>query len=168
MSDPDLARFLDLARAFNEAMLVTSRGGELRSRPMAIGNCTNDGRMRFITRDDSGKLSELDTNSKVNAAMQGDGTFLSLSGNARVTKDPGILDDAWNRHQRVWFAEGRDDAHLVAVEIIPTYAEYWDRRSVGILTLALEQLRHAATGETAPEDGHGREHGEVDFRDRPI
>lgn len=37
---------------FDHAMLVTQRNEELRSRPMAIGDCTAAGRIRFITSDD--------------------------------------------------------------------------------------------------------------------
>jgi general stress protein 26 len=168
MKDADLSKFLGLVDRFDTAMLVSLRDGELRSRPMAIGDTTDDGRIRFVTRDDSGKLRELEENSHVNVAMQGDATFLSVSGNARLTKDPKIIDKAWHRNQRVWFTAGRDDSHVMAIEVIPTFAEYWDRREVSVLTLAMEQARKAVAGEKAPEEGHGREHGDVDFRGRPV
>ena len=168
MGNTDLSKFLGLVDRFDTAMLVSLRDGELRSRPMVIGGRTDDGRIRFITRDDSGKLRELEENSHVNVAMQGDETFLSVSGNARLTKDQKIVDRTWQRHQGVWFTAGRDDPHVIAIEVVPTFAEYWDRRDVSFVTLALEQARHAAAGEKAPEEGHGREHGDVDFHERPL
>lgn len=171
MQGNDLDNFIELVGKFSTAMLVTRRHAELRSRPMAIGDVAPDGRMRFITRDDSGKLNELQEDDHVNVAMQGDPIFLSVTGHARLTKDPRLVDKAWESKQGPWFAAGGDDPHVIVIEVVPVHAEYWDRSEVGILRLALERARAAlgSDGQSYDDDDAtlGR-HGDVDFRGRPL
>lgn len=154
MAQDDLARFVKMIKQFNHAMLVTERDGQLRSRPMAIGDVTDDGRVRFITRDTSPKLDELTDNAHVNVAIQGETQFLSLSGEARLSKDRKLVDAAWSANQAPWFSEGKTDPHVIALEVTPAYAEFWDRSDTGFVT----QLLNLA--------GSSGEHGDVDFRDR--
>ena len=151
MSQDDLAQFLKLVKKFSHAMLVTEKDGQLRSRPMAIGDVTSDGRIRFITRDNSPKLDELTENGHVNVAMQGDARFLSLSGEARLSKDRKLVDESWSASQAPWFSDGKDDPHVIALEVIPAYAEFWDRSDTGLVT----RLLHLAA-----VDG---DHGHIDF-----
>jgi len=153
MSQDDLTQFLKLMNSFSHAMLVTERGGQLRSRPMAIGDVTSDGRIRFITRDNSPKLDELTENAHVNVAMQDDARFLSLSGEARLSKDRKLVDEAWTASQAPWFSDGKDDPHVIALEVIPAYAEFWDRSDAGMVTRLLNLA------------GSPGEHGDIDFRD---
>jgi len=165
----DMERFVDLLGRFDHAMLVTRRGSELRSRPMAVGGHTNDGRIRFITRDDSPKLRELEEHAQVNVAMQGNDKYLSISGNARISKDRTLIDKAWKSSQSVWFSEGRDDPHVVVLEVIPTYAEYWDRVDEDVMELVLDAARSALAGRDDNSPEAGREHhGDVNFRDKPL
>ena len=167
MADPDFDTLLELLHEFDTAMLVTSRDQGLRSRPMAIADTTRDGRIRFITRDDSGKLDELLADDNVNVAMQGDSRFLSVSGKARLSREPELIDASWQGGQSPWFAQGRNDPHVIVLEVIPTFAEFWDRSGLATLQLLFERTRHAlAGGSPADEQTVGR-HGRVDFRARP-
>ncbi|MEJ2257967.1 MAG: pyridoxamine 5'-phosphate oxidase family protein [Woeseiaceae bacterium] len=149
----DFQQFMDVLQHFDHVMLVTDRGGRLRSRPMVIGDVTDDGRIRFITSDDSAKLDELTEHAQVNVSAQGEQRFLSISGNARLSKDDDLVEAAWQRHQSVWFAEGRDDPHVIAIEVIPEYGEYWDRSEGNLITRVF---------------GASEAHGEVDFRGKPV
>jgi len=146
----------EVIAGFDHVMLVTERDGELRSRPMAIADFTDDGRIRFITRDDSSKLEELDEDDNVNVAAQGDGSYLSLSGRARLTKDESLIDRCWHKRQERWFSEGKDDPHVILLEVVPTYAEYWERSET--------TLSRLLPGEDAVEE----DHGEVDLRSEPL
>jgi general stress protein 26 len=149
----EFQQFMDVLEHFDHVMLVTNREGRLRSRPMAIGDVTDDGRIRFITADDSAKLAELTEHPQVNVSAQGDNRFLSLSGNARLSKEPDLIEAAWKRTQSVWFSEGRDDPHVIALEVVPEYAEYWDGSEGNLITRVL---------------GEADEHGEVDFSGKPL
>lgn len=164
MSKDRLDNVIRLIGKFDVAMLVTRRDGELRSRPMAIGDHTSDGRIRFITRDDSAKLAELDEDSRVNVTMQGESEFLSISGRARLSKDDRLIDAAWSRSQAPWFQEGKDDPHVIALEVVPTYAEYWDPDGASFLELALDALTEGDAADGDFDDVHGG----VDFRGKPL
>lgn len=157
MSRKTLERLSDIVDGFDNVMLVTARDGELRSRPMVIADHRPDGRIRFITRDDSGKLDELDENPNVNVTAQGDGSFLSISGTARLTKDPKLIDKCWKSRQERWFTEGKDDPHVMLLEVVPTYAEFWERNET-----ALSRLMPGGS-EQADE-----EHGEVDLHRKAL
>jgi general stress protein 26 len=162
-----MKEFLEILQTFDEAMLVTHRNSELRSRPMAIADCTDDGRVRFITRDDSGKLAELDENPKVNVALQGDQRYLSISGTARLTKEPAIIDKAWARKQNPWFREGRDDPHVMVLEVVPGCVEYWDRSGENFVSRILGEAGESFRNDANEDDDVGK-HGRVDFKGTPV
>lgn len=164
-TDRNMNEFLEILKGFDEAMLVTVRGSQLRSRPMSIADCTEDGRVRFITRDDSGKLDELDENSSVNLAMQADSRFLSISGVARLTKDRTLIDKVWERKQKPWFHEGRDDPHVILLEVFPACVEYWDRSAENPFARVLDEIFGRVRDDTDPADEPGV-HGRVDFSDQ--
>jgi general stress protein 26 len=124
---------------------------------MAIGDVTPDGRLRFITRDDSAKLDELTERPQVNVTCQGDMRFLSISGDARLSKDRKLVDQAWQSSQSPWFSEGRDDPHVVALEVIPSRAEFWDRSGPSLFSRVF--------GVNSNESGH---HGDVNFTDEAL
>ncbi len=161
-SDPDDTRlrdeFLAVLRHFDHAMLVTQRGGQLRSRPMEIVDRTAQGHVWFITSIDSGKLAELTEHPHVNVAMQQDTRFLSISGTTRVTRDAAKIDEVWKAEHAVWFEKGRDDPELVLVEVVPLYVEYWDRSGVQAVKFAFHVARSLFTGETLDDDAgvHGK------------
>jgi general stress protein 26 len=150
--------FLEVLHHFDQAMLVTLRGGELRSRPMAIVDRTPHGHVWFITSLASGKLDELSTQPHVNVAMQQESRFLSISGTARLTRERHRIDEVWQTQHAVWFEEGRDDPRIVLIEVVPIYAEYWDRSGLEGLKFAFEMVRSLVTGEQPKDDAalHGK------------
>jgi len=166
VSRKPMEKIPQLLEHFEHAMLVTRRDGDLRSRPMVIGDYTDDGRIRFITRDDSAKLAELDEHPQVNVALQGEARFLSISGRARASKDRDLIDRAWDTQQGTWFSEGKEDPHVTVLEVVPTYAEYWDRSADDLVQVVLDKAKDIA-GDEGSASGSG-EHGEVDVHDRPL
>lgn len=155
MNEEDLKHFTDILKTFDTAMLVTQRGRGLRSRPMEIVDRTEDGRVWFITSIDSAKLEELTENPDVNVTMQDDPKFLSISGAVRATRDRDKVDEVWRESFDAWFPEGRDDPTVVLLEIVPTYAEYWDRSGVGVLK--------SIFGSAEMDEDDDSAHGKVDF-----
>lgn len=156
--------FIDVLESFDHAMLVTQRGSELRSRPMAVADRTDDGRVWFITSVDSAKLQEITDHPAVNVAMQADSRFLSISGTIRATRDRDRINELWNDVQELWFPKGRNDPTLILLEVVPTFAEYWDRSGVEAIRFMFDAAKAMATGRTLDED-EGR-HGKLDFPDR--
>lgn len=153
MSDSGLERLKQELKTFRHAMLVTQRGaGELRSRPMQLAGFDDGGHLWFISSIDSGKVEELTQHSSVNVALQDTNRFISISGVVRVTRDREALSKYWEESQRVWFEQGRNDPELVLLEVIPTYAEYWDRSGLSGFKFLLSEARAIVTHETLTGD----------------
>ena len=152
MADDHMQEFVEILDSFDHAMLVTQRDSELRSRPMAIADRTRDGRVWFITSVDSAKLQEITDYPDVNVAMQAGSTFLSISGTVRATRDPDKINELWNDIQELWFPEGRNDPTLILLEVVPTFAEYWDRSGVEAVKFMFDAAKSMATGRTLGDD----------------
>jgi general stress protein 26 len=165
MQEKQGKEFLEVLKNFDAAMLVTRREHELRSRPMAIAESTADGRIWFVTSVDSAKLDEITENPQVNVAMQANRKFLSVSGTTRATRDPAKIDELWNDSLGVWFEKGRNDPELILLEVVPSYAEYWDRSGLGAVKFMFAAAKSAVTGERLDEDDAGA-HGKVRFGSR--
>ena len=164
MAHDEMQEFLEVLESFDHAMLVTQRDAELRSRPMAIADRTPQGHVWFITSVDSAKLQEITDYPDVNVAMQAGSKFLSISGTVRATRDPDRINALWNDVQDLWFPKGRNDPTLILLEVVPTYAEYWDRSGVEAVKFAFDAAKSMATGRTLTDD-EGK-HAKLDFPDR--
>lgn len=162
MVDPNLKEMLEELGKFSTAMLVTRRGNELRSRPMAISGYDERGSVWFITNVDSSKLEELTESPIVNVALQDGNRFMSISGTVRATRDPKLLQRYWTESQRVWFEKGRDDPELILLEVVPTYAEYWDRAGADAIRFALAEAKAIIQGDTLT--GEEGTHAKVKLR----
>ena len=128
-------------------MLVTLRGKELRSRPMLIVDCTDEGCLWFVTSIDSGKLQEITEHPQVNVSLQQTSRFASISGTVRVTRDRRRIDEVWKPEYGAWFQQGRDDPELVLIEVVPLSAEYRDRSGAEGVKVALATIKSRVTGE---------------------
>ncbi len=157
--DHDIQRFEDLLQAFDHAMLVSvARDGTLHARPMAIAE--SDGAvLRFATSNRSAKTAEVAMDPRVSVVMQGNGTYLAISGTASVSEDPARIRQLWQPAWRPWFPEGPDDPSLVLLEVDPERAEYWDRKGARRLEYLWEAGKALATGHRVSEEslsGHGK------------
>lgn len=146
----DLEKLNDVMEPFDTAMLVTRRGEEMRSRPMAIAEASDDGHVWFLTGSDSGKIDELSANPSVNVVMQSDRRYLSLSGTARAVTERDRIEALWSPVSRAWFADGPDDPDVLALEIVPDFAEFWDLTGVkGMKTVV--QIGAAMLSDDTPD-----------------
>jgi general stress protein 26 len=149
MFDTDRSQLSAMIGGFDYAMLVThSESGDLRARPMAIAGCSDDGRLWFITSADSTKLDELTENSTCNVCCQDGKRFLSISGIAKTRRDSKMIRQLWTPEQRVWFDEGLRDPNVIVLEIMPTSAEYWDRKGIEGIKFLFAEARALLTGGT--------------------
>ncbi|MEO1204243.1 MAG: pyridoxamine 5'-phosphate oxidase family protein [Pseudomonadota bacterium] len=151
-------QFLDCLESFDNAMLVTSRDDMLRARPMAIADKSDEGRLWFFSRADSGKLDEIRADSSAAVCMQGSNRFLSVSGTVTVHRDRQKIDDLWHDIQHVWFPDGKDDPNLRLLEFSPRYAEFWDTAGLNGLKFAFEAVRGVLEGRRpdVPDEAHGK------------
>ena len=119
-----------LIEGIDVAMLTTiGSDGFLVSRPLSTQKSTLDGRrVWFFTEADSPKMAEIGRHPKVNLAYasKDKNTYVSLSGTARVNRDPGLRAELWSDAMKAFFPKGCNDPNLVLLEVEPRTVEYWD------------------------------------------
>ena len=152
VQQPALEELFSAVESFEHAMLVTRSEGKLRSRPMAIADISDAGGFWFMTDAASRKLDELAADPHVNIALQKGARFCSISGTARVVRDPAKAQALWSEGQRAWFPDGPADARLVLIEVVPEYAEYWNRSGVEALRYSFAAAQAIAMGRALGED----------------
>ena len=128
-ADPNMQKLADLIAEANIAMLTTAEAdGTLRSRPLATLEMDSEGKLWFFTAMSSGKVSEIDQHRKVNLSYVNldKQDYVSISGHARLFRDPGKMQELWTPWVEPWFPEGLADPDLGLLEVTVDEAEYWD------------------------------------------
>jgi len=128
-ADPSMQKLADLIDETGIAMLTTEEpDGTLRSRPLATLQMDSAGKLWFFTAMSSGKVGEIDQHRKVNLsyANVGKQDYVSVSGHARLFRDPEKMKELWTRWVEPWFPEGLNDPDLGLLEVTVDDAEYWD------------------------------------------
>lgn len=139
-------------------MTTRSLGGELRARPMAIANISDNGRVYFATDITSMKVDEVGQTPQVNVSFQSRSKFLSLSGVASVIHDSAIISDMWQATWNIWFPDGKDDPRLCLLQVDATRGEYWDMSGLKSIAYLWEAGVALLTGDTPSQVG---DHGKV-------
>jgi len=149
-----LKKINELIKDIRIAMLTTAGvDGTLHSRPMATQRSEFAGELWFLTRDDSGKVSEIHRDANVSLTYaDGKSTFVALSGRARVARDQAKIEELWNPMHMAWFPEGKEDPEIRVMRVAVETAEYWDAPSNAVarnfqILLAAVTAGHAKVGE---------------------
>ncbi len=135
------------------AMVTTvETDGSLRARPMA-GEFLGDDRatLHFLTGLSSHKIAEVARDPRVNLAFARGGDYVSVSGTARISRDPALIGRLWSEAQRPWFPKGVHDPEICAFCVDLDYGEYWDPPSSRV-TLAYGWTKAMVTGNSADGD----------------
>jgi general stress protein 26 len=156
--------YLELLAGFEHTMLATreASGHALRARPMEVVGRTRDGHVWFITSVDSELVRDITENPEVSLCFQTGKRFLSVSGTARATRDPDRLQEFWTEEQNLWFEKGIRDPAVILIDVVPTFAQYWDRSGAQGVKFFLTELISLMSGRTLDE-GVGFRQGTVDF-----
>jgi general stress protein 26 len=159
-SDPQMQKLADLIGEASIAMLTTEEeDGSLRSRPLATLQMDSAGKLWFFTAMSSGKVGEIDQHRKVNLSYANldKQDYVSISGHARLFRDPEKAKELWTPWVEPWFPDGVNDPDLGLLEVTVEDAEYWDAPSSK--TQRLFGLAKAlSTGQTDRLGEHGTIH----------
>lgn len=139
------------------AMMTTlSDDGSLRSRPMTTQEIGEDGEIWFFTSDDSEVALEAQREMVVNLAYAkpDSGLYVSVSGNAELTKDAAKIKELWNPMVAAYFPKGQDDPNLALLRITATDAEVWD--SPNRVAKLFNTLKAVVTGDKDNSGTHER------------
>jgi len=153
----------DLIKDIEIAMLTTATAdGTLHSRPMATQEADPQGNLWFLTRKDSSKISEVQSERHVNVsfAEPKDTRFVSVSGTVELVEDRKKIEELWNPIYKAWFPRGLEDPEIVLMKVHVSEAEYWDTPNGKMVQLA-GFVKAVATGKSyrTSED----EHAKIDF-----
>jgi general stress protein 26 len=139
----ELARLAALVRQMKVGMLTTVEAdGSLRSRPLQTVQVDAEGRRWFFTEAHSPKSARAeaaDHQVNLSYADPRDEDFASISGTARVVRDPEKMRSLWTPELGRWFPRGLEQPDLALLEVRIDKAEYWDEpadENVKIGTLA--------------------------------
>lgn len=136
-----------------EVAMLTTRdaNGELHARPVQPVR-VEEGRIWFFTSVNGGIADDVARDAYVHLAFvdRDAGLYASLSGDARLLRDPVEARASWSTTAGVWYPGGPEDPSLGLLRVDVHRADYWDvkeSRPVQFFRLAAA----AVTG-TRPDD----------------
>lgn len=157
MDAPDGSEKLwEMIKDIKFAMLTSEDGPNLRSRPMVASQKTFDGTLWFFTRASAHKVAEVDSDARVNVSYADPAkqNYVSLSGTAKLVRDPAAISEHWSELLRTWFPNGRDDPDVALLRVDIQAAEFWDAPSSAMVH-AFGYARAMLTG-SSPHPGDNR------------
>ena len=126
-------------------------------RPMSVQKCDDSGALWFLSADDSYKNQEIATDPSVKLYFQGSAhsDFLTLEGNATISRDKQKIKDLWKTVLKTWFTEGVDDPRITVIKVEPTSGYYWDNKH-GNAVAGVKMMIGAAIGKTLDDSIEGK------------
>lgn len=143
-----LKKIGDLIEDIRIAMLVTAApDGSFDSRPMGLQTKNFTGSVWFLTRNESGKVQEIQEDSHVTLifADTSNSKYVSAKGRAHVDQDKAKIHELWSPMYKAWFPKGEEDPEIAVLRVDVSEAEYWEASSSKIVR-SLKYLAAAATG----------------------
>lgn len=149
LSGPEgLKKIGSLIDGIHIATLVTAApDGSFDSRPMGVQTKNFNGSVWFLTRNDSGKVHEIqdDSHATLIFADPANSKYVSAKGRARVHQDRAKIHELWSPMYKAWFPKGEEDPDIAVLRVDVTEAEYWEASS-SKLVRSIKYLAAAATG----------------------
>src|SRR6266404_4746583 len=138
----------ELIKGAHSALLVTiGQDGRIDSRPMGCIQNHFEETVWFLTFAHSHKLKEIGEHDHVliSYSNPSEYEYVSLSGRAKVVKDPQRLKELWSEAFRVWFPSGPDDPELTLISVEVEEAKYWTN-AASVATYAWAYLKARLMG----------------------
>ncbi len=123
------------------------------SRPMALQEVDETGKLWFISSTESHKNNEIENNNRVTLYFQNNGTyqFLAVSGYAQIHTDKPTIEKYWTNFANAWF-DGKDDPTVSIISVDPVDSDYWDTRDGKIISF-IKMSFMAITGAKGDDNG---------------
>ncbi|HTV21455.1 MAG TPA: pyridoxamine 5'-phosphate oxidase family protein [Polyangiaceae bacterium] len=167
-----LGQLYELIDKMEIALMTTRRAdGSLVSRPMATQARADGSDLWFVTNADTAKIEELESDPHVNLAYYSSGSyeFVSVSGTARISRDPQRIRELYSPDWRAWFGDeggakngGPEDPRIVLVLVEAQSATYLKARHGKAVTL-FNVVKGAVTG-TRPQVGTKGDLGQAELQ----
>ena len=131
-------------------MTTIDEEGELQSRPMSTQKTKFDGDVYFFTFEDSDKVRHIRQNPRVNLAYSAPDqqTYVSLKGEAEISKDRQKMEELWETTHLAWFPQGLETPGITLLKVRVQSAEYWDSTTSAI-GYVFSLVKAAVTGKSS-------------------
>ena len=126
-------------------------------RPMSAQQVDDQGNIWFLSADDSHKNEQVQANPNVQLLFQGSehSDFMTVYGQASISRDKDKIKELWQPLVKVWFTEGQDDPRITVIKVVPTDGYYWDTKHGRMVAFA-KMIAGAITGQTLDDSIEGR------------
>ena len=123
------------------------------SRPMALQEVDDQGKLWFISSNESHKNAEILQDNRVTLYFQNNGAyeFLVVSGLAIIHNNKKLVDKYWNALANAWF-DGKDDPRITIISVDPVDSDYWDTKDGKIISF-IKMSFNALTGAKSDDAG---------------
>ncbi len=140
-------RVIDLMRSSPIAMLThLDATGALVSHPMATQDVEPDGALYFVAERSSQKVRDLEQRPAVNVSYSNRGSWVSVSGAARIVDDEAKLAELWDTFTSAWLEGGPENPENILIQVDPDSAEYWDAPGGSKVTQLVNLVKAKTTG----------------------
>jgi general stress protein 26 len=152
-----IEKLRELIKDIRYCMMLTHYEDEMKGRPMATSEISDDGTLWFFTSSTTGKYDEIQNDGSValSYADPDDNTYVIINGTAEISRDRNKMEELWNPAVKAWFPDGVNDPHLVLIKVTPHKAEYWDSSSSSMVVL-YHMLKSIVSGRQYDEGQHGQ------------
>lgn len=115
--------------------------------PMQVQEADYEGDLWFFSGADSTHNAHVTADSRVQLifANNSDMEFLTVFGDATISKDRAQIERLWDKMVEAWFPEGSGDPNVTLVRVRPREVHYWDTENGKLITMA-KILTAAVTG----------------------
>jgi general stress protein 26 len=152
----DEDRVWDIIAKAGICMMVTRFAGGLRGRPLEARPNRKENAIFFLTDVRGLKDDEISADPHIclTFVYRPEKVYLSISGEALVSRDENRARELWNEEQQVWWPGGPGDENVRIIRVSPRVAEMWDGPA-SAAAVAHEFDRARATG-AEPDLGENR------------
>ncbi|GGL51262.1 pyridoxamine 5'-phosphate oxidase family protein [Wenxinia marina] len=109
-------------------MTTTGDGGWMVSRPMSNNAQVDwDGDNWFFSRPDTRKMRDIQRDPRVTLDFEGDGTWITIRGEAKVHTDAELMREHWTPDIETWFGGDLDPDKVRLIQVEAVEAEIYGR-----------------------------------------
>lgn len=150
------ARVWNILEKSGVGMLTTRFAGGMRARPLEARPDRRAGEIFFVTDVRGLKDDEVKAHPDICFTVidAGDKAYLSITGDAKMLRDPVLTAKIWKKTDDVWWPDGPDDRNVRVLRIVPARAELWDGPASSVVA-AYEFVKARVTG-NKPDLGENR------------
>lgn len=98
---------------------------------MSTQQVDDEGNIWFMSSIKSDKNAEIANNKMVQLFYSNPGNmeYLSVLGAATITTDRQKIEELWSTFANAWFQDGKEDADISVIKVVPQTAYYWDTKN---------------------------------------